>query len=263
MFSNKTIFISGASSGLGQSLAIALSQQNANLILFARDRANLEKTARACSQPPLLVQGDVTHSTQCAQAIVEGVDHFGQLDYLILNAGISMWSPFADLESLSMITQLMQTNYLGAVNCTFPALPYLKKTQGMIVVISSIQGKIGVPCHAGYAGSKHALQGFFDSLRMELSQDKIKILSVCPGWIANTALKQHALRAFPKQPEAQLTSRASAIPLEVCVSKIIKAMQHMQRELILPRHYRWIPWLKLICPGFLDWLIAKQISLQK
>lgn len=253
MFQNKVILITGASSGLGRALAIALSQQGAQLVLIGRNQQELTETARHCQpvHPPLVLVGDVSQSAECSRVIHETIDQYGRLDYLILNAGISMWSAFEDLTDLTAIDQLMATNYFGAVYCTYYALPFLKKTRGLITVISSIQGKIGVPFHTGYAASKHALQGFFDSLRMELKK-QVDVLLVCPGWIKDTALKQRAIRTQAALPTKH---KQASLSLDSCVTQILTAMAKRQRELILPRFYRLVPFIKAISQRFLDYLI--------
>ena len=207
-----------------------------------------------------VIPGVMTGCTRAKNAIEKVINHYGRLDYLILNAGISMWSRFDALPDLSAIHQLIQTNYIGAVNCAYHALPYLKKTNGMMTVISSIQGKIGVPMHTGYAASKHALEGFFNSLRIEL-ENEIAILMVSPGWIEGTELKQHALGTKSgHDAKRTLKQQKQAITLETCSNEIISAMIQRKRELILPRKYQWLPWLKLMVPALLDNIIKSKLK---
>ena len=259
MLKNKTLLITGASTGLGKALAIKLANKNSNIALMARNLTRLKETASLCQTNPLLLTGDITLESDCQAAIEEVIRHYGCLDYLILNAGISMYSHFEKLADLSAIRQLIQTNYIGAVNCTYHALPYLKKTNGMITVISSIQGKIGVPYHTGYAASKHALEGFFNSLRIELN-NAIDILMVSPGWIRGTELKQRALgKQFEHTAKTNLKQMKQAVSLETCCNEIITAMLKRKRELIVPKKYRWLPWLKLIVPSLLDNIIQQKL----
>lgn len=256
MLKNKTVLITGGSSGLGKALAIKLANQNANIALMSRNISQLEETALSFKNSPLLIQGDVSSESDCQKAIEQVVRHYGGLDHLVLNAGISMWSNFADLPDLSSIQQLIQTNYIGAVNCTYHALPHLKNANGMITVISSVQGKIGVPKHTGYAASKHALEGFFNSLRLELD-NKIAILMVSPGWIAGTELKKRSLGKRPENIPAIV--KKEAVSLETCCKEILSAILKRKRELIIPKKYVVLPWLKLIAPNFLDNLIRRKV----
>lgn len=265
MFHNKSILITGASSGLGQSLAVELYAKGANLTLIARDEKSLEKTKILCtrqnphSKPPLLFVGDICKQEDCQKMVAETIQSFGQLDYLILNAGISMWARFDFLKNTNIIRQLIETNYLAAVQCIFHALPYLKLNRGMIVAISSVQGKFGTAYYSGYSASKHALEGFLDALHMELN-NTIDILTVCPTWINGTNLKKNAFGDKISQAKIIEKHKSQGISLQYCVEKIIAAMQKRKRELVLPPKYYAVPWLKLICPKFLNKLALRYLE---
>jgi len=264
-FKNQTILITGATSGLGKTLAIDLSYQGANLILAGRDVLALNETALQCQNKSYVIPTDVTAESDCRNLMTEAIKHVGQIDYLILNAGISMWSTFESLADLSMTRQLMETNYFGAINCVHYALPHLKISQGMIVVISSVQGKFGVPYHSGYAASKHALQGFFDTLRMEIKKDNIDVLMVLPGWIRGTSLKQRALKNTTVHekvidPSVHKKHNRLSSSINDCSKDIISAMSKRKREILIPRTYKALLWLKLLFPKWLDILISKNIE---
>ena len=196
MFHGKTAIISGASSGLGASLALAFAEAGANLALFALDGEGLTETADACRERGgrvLTATGDVGRPEDCQRVVERTVCQYAAVDYLIACAGISMWARFEEIEDISIFRRLMDTNYLGVVHCVYYALPHLKKSRGMVVAISSIQGKIGVPLHTGYVASKHAVQGFFESLRGELRESGVDVLTVLPGWLRGTNLRRAAL----------------------------------------------------------------------
>ncbi|MCH8287438.1 SDR family NAD(P)-dependent oxidoreductase, partial [candidate division KSB1 bacterium] len=158
---------------------------------------------------------------------------------------------------------MMDINYLGVVHCLYYALPMLKVNKGMMVVISSIQGKIGVPYHTGYVASKFALQGFFQSLRMELDGSGVDILMVLPHWIRGTNLRSNA---FGKDGSTLGDSRqkhtGESITVEECCRKIIKAMQKRKKELVIPPKLKLLPWLNMISPGLLEWIINKKTGEQ-
>lgn len=236
---NKNILITGASSGLGQKMAHALALQGANLTLFSRSQQPMGSS--------LIVKGDISKSEDCERAISLAIERFGSLDYLILNAGISMWAPFNQVLDLNLLKTLIDTNYLGSVYFTHYALPYLKKTKGMIVVISSIQGQIPVPYHTGYAASKHALTGFFNTLRME---ESIDILAVFPSWIDGTKIGEHSISG--KQ-------RKKGLRLDFCVDRIIQAMKKRSKELYIPRHYALLPLMRSLFPKLLNRLIMRAV----
>lgn len=262
----KTIIITGASSGLGKALAIALAAHNVKLVLAARNQDALHEVAEACKRPgsplPLTVRTDVTDAEQCRAMVDESVKQYGSIDYLILNAGISMWSRFEDVTDTSIFHKIMAVNYLGAVHCIHAALPQLKKSRGSIVAISSVQGKMGMPYHSGYAASKHALHGFLDSLRMELTD--VHILTVMPHWISGTRLRENALGTDgQKIGLSKRRHTKESISLDQCSQAIIKAMIRGKKEVAIPFKLNLVPWLKLIAPGFLRNLVTRKLKSQK
>ncbi|MEH2079995.1 MAG: SDR family oxidoreductase [Nostoc sp.] len=269
-FANKTIVLTGASAGIGQKLAISLAQQDANLVLAARNQEGLEQTLTACTnhtQKVIAVATDVTHAVACQQLIERAITVFGQIDIFINNAGIGMLTCFDEVTDLSIFERVMQVNYLGAVYCTHYALPYLKASRGLLVAISSICGKTGVPTRTGYVASKHAMQGFFDTLRMELHSTGVDVLVVSPGFVA-TDIRQRALGAdgkpLGKSPRDETQGNMS---VDECVHQIIWAMERRKREHIMTLKGKILPWAKLIMPGLVDRITAatvrKSTAIQK
>lgn len=254
-FALKTIIITGASAGIGRTLAITLAQKGANLVLAARNQQALEQTLTACTNYPakvIAVPTDVTQAEACQQLIETANATFGQIDVLINNAGIGMLTRFDEVRDICIFEQVMQVNYLGAVYCTHYALPYLKASRGQLVAISSICGKTGVPTRTGYVASKHAMQGFFDTLRIELHSTGVNVLVVSPGFVA-TDIRQRALGAdgkpLGKSPRDETQGNMS---VDECVRQIIWAIERRKREHIMTLKGKAIPWAKLIVPGFVD-----------
>lgn len=262
MFSGKTIVVTGASSGLGQALALRFAREHANLALFARNAARLEDTADQCRKigaTALIVAGDVTRPEDCANLIDSTVREFGSLDYLVANAGVSMWARFDQIKDVAVFRKLMETNYLGVVHATYYALKHLKQSGGMIVAISSIQGKIGVPYHTGYAASKHALHGFFASLQSELEGSGVDILLVLPHWMKGTDLRMNAFGADGQVlGDAKLAHTSEAVSLDDCSQAIVVAMRKRKRELVYPAKLRILPWLNLINPRIVAALVKRK-----
>ncbi len=195
MLAGKTIVITGASSGLGASLAEQLSLHKTNLVLFSRNIDKLQSVAKACEgngAKTLVVQGDISKPEDCKKLYNETIKNFNTIDHLVLNAGISMWAEFEEITDLSLFQKLIETNYLGAVYLTYYCLPSLIKSKGMITAISSIQGKIAVPNHTGYVASKHALTGFLNTLRMEVKDKGVDVMLVMPHWLRGTDLRKNA-----------------------------------------------------------------------
>lgn len=254
-FQGQNIILTGASAGIGQALAIALAQQGANLVLAARSQSALEATVTACQNVgggAIAVPTDVTQPAACQQLVETAVQRLGQIDALVNNAGISMLARFDEVTDLTIFEQVMRVNYLGAVYCTHYALPYLKASRGLLVAISSLSGKTGVPTRSGYVASKHAMQGFFDTLRIELRGTGVDVLVVSPGFVA-TAIRERAL-GKDGQPLGQSPRDESRDTMAVddCVRQIVKAMERRKREQIMTFRGRLGPWLKLVAPGFVD-----------
>ena len=155
----------------------------------------------------------------------------------------------------------METNYLGIVHCVYYALPHIRARKGQIVAISSIQGKIGVPFHTGYVASKHAVQGFFESLRTELGGTGVDVLTVLPHWLRGTNLRKSA---FGKHGDALGSSSRKhseeSVTLDDASDAIIKAMKKRQRELIIPFKLRFLPWLHLINPRIVEYLVKRGVD---
>lgn len=261
-FTNKTIVLTGASTGIGQSLAVALAQQKANLVLAARNSTALAATVATCTQTgaqAIAVPTDVTQPEACQQLINTAIATFGQIDCLINNAGISMLTPFDQVTDLSIFEQVMQVNYLGAVYCTHYALPTLKASQGLIVAVSSLCGKTAVPTRTGYVASKHALQGFFDTLRIELRGTGVDVLVVSPGFVA-TDIRQRALGGDGQVlGESPRDESKGTMSVDQCVQQIMGAMQRRQREQLMTLKGKILPWAKLIAPGLVDRITAYTI----
>lgn len=265
IFADKTIIITGASSGIGKALAIKLAQQGAQLVLAARNQLALEITAQECiyaGGKAIAIPTDIVDPEACKKLIAESVSAFGEISCLINNAGISMWAKFEQIEDISIFEQIMQVNYLGSVYCTHYALPYLKQSQGLLVCISSLTGKTGVPTRSGYAASKHALQGFFDSLRIELKNTGVDVLVVSPGFVA-TDIRQHTFGSEGILTSTSLQDKSQkAMSLEVCANQIIRAMTKRQRELVMTLKGRLGLWLKLLFPHIVDRIAERAVSSQ-
>jgi NADP-dependent 3-hydroxy acid dehydrogenase YdfG len=255
MFSNQVIIITGASSGIGAALARLLASQGAKVSLAARDAALLQQVQADCPGS-LAIPTDVTDPQACQTLVAQTVAHFGCLDTLVNNAGVSMLSRFDDLQELSVLEKLMQVNYFGAVYCTRAALPHLRQSCGLLVGISSLAGKTGVPYRTGYSASKHAMQGFFDSLRIELIGSGVEVCMVSPGFV-QTEIRQHSFgqdgQALGHNP---LQSRR-LMSAEECARQIAQAMQRRQRELLMETKGRWLMWGKLLAPRWVDWLTRR------
>jgi len=146
---------------------------------------------RECGGWAIVVPTDVSRQALCEGLIERTLQEFGRVDTLVNNAGVTMWARFDELQDLAPLERIMQVNYFGSLYCTYAALPHLKQTRGRIVAVSSLTGKTGVPTRSGYAASKHAMVGFFDSLRIELAGSGVSVTIVYPDFVA-TETRQRA-----------------------------------------------------------------------
>jgi short-subunit dehydrogenase len=257
----RTIAITGASDGIGAALAVALARPTVNLALAARSEDKLRGVARRCEDAGARVEAvcaDVAEPTDCQKFIERTVACFSRLDVLVNNAGISMLCPFDQVTDLSLFERLMKVNYLGAVHCTHHALPHLKGTHGLIVAVSSLQGKTGFPLYTGYSASKHAMQGFFDSLRIELRPTGVDVLVVSPGPVATNIHTSRISGDGKSQPVAAQPNRGE-MPVDQCVQQIVRAMEHRQRELVMTPSGKLIGWLRLVSPSLVDRLVDRAV----
>ena len=262
MFNDSVIILTGASEGIGNALAHALSAQGARLVLTARNEQRLLelKTKLGRDDADIVVcPGDISDETHCRQMIEQTVNHFGRIDILVNNAGITMWSEFEQLTDLSVFDKLHQVNLMGAVYCTYYALPWLKKSQGTVVAVASLAGLTGVPCRTAYAASKHAMLGFFDSLRIEQAKNGIKVVNIAPDFVVSQIHK----RALDKDGQAlgqTPMQEAKIMSSEACADFIVKAIEKQQRLAITSFRGKLGRWLKLLAPSLIDKLAAKAIA---
>ena len=262
----KTALITGASSGLGRQLALDLGPLKMNLVLASRSDSKLAQVAEeveAQGSVALVQAADITEVDQCRELVAQAVARFDSLDYLILCAGVSMWSRFEAVTDLGIFKRLVDVNYLGTVHCVHYALPYLKRNLGTIVAISSVQGVLGIPNHSGYAAAKHALTGFLEVLEQELG-GAVHILNVMPGWVRGTNLRANAFSqdGSPLGRASDKPKKAS-VSIEECSSRIVRAMAGNDRTLYIPSKLRFLPWLKLIAPGWLKSSIKRAVQRQE
>jgi NAD(P)-dependent dehydrogenase (short-subunit alcohol dehydrogenase family) len=267
MFADKTVVITGASSGLGRQLARDFASRQANCVLFARNAGALAETAAECEAAggqAIVVPGDVTKPEDCKRLAAGAVEEFGGIDVFISNAGLSMWSPFEDVQDISIFRRLMEVNYLGAVHGVHFALPHLKKSGGRFVAIASIQSRMGVPYHTGYVASKHALEGFCAALRYDLEDTGVTVLTVHPHWMRGTNLRANACAADGSSVGDHRRSHdGEAISIEECSAAVLRAVENRDSELVIPSKLRLVPWLNLLWPGYLRRKVWNLVGRQK
>ena len=263
-FRDNVVVLTGASAGIGHQMALQLAAQGARLVLAARDAAKLDETAEACRRlgaAALAVPTDVGDEAQCRALVEAAVARFGRIDTLVNNAGIGMWARFEDMTDLAPFERIMRVNYLGSVYPTFHALPHLKQTRGRIVAVNSLTGRTGVPTRSGYAASKHAAAGFFDTIRIELEETGITVTQVFPGFVA-TEIRERAFGpdGRPLGAGNSPVREAQVMTADECARQIIAAAASRRRELIMTLRGKIGAKLKLIAPRLVDRIARKAIE---
>ncbi|KAB1158862.1 SDR family oxidoreductase [Tenacibaculum aiptasiae] len=231
---NKVFWITGASSGIGKSLAIALSNYDANLILSSRNTNALEETKILCknSKNVKILPIDLEDYNSLTSKVGEAISCFNGIDVLVNNGGISQRSLVKDT-SISVDKRLMDINYLGTVALTKALLPHFtQRKEGHFVVTTSIVGKIGTPLRSSYAATKHALHGFFDSLRAEHHKDNIAVTLVCPGFVT-TNVSKNALTGNGSPQNSMDAATANGINPDRFAELMIKAIRKKKEEVYI------------------------------
>jgi short-subunit dehydrogenase len=259
---DNVVAITGASKGIGAELARQLAVKGAKLVLAARNEKELESVAaecRALGATVVIVRADVAVERDC-QAIVAGaVLAFGRLDTFVNNAGVSMWARFADIEDMSILERIMQVNYMGAVYCTRHALPHLRESRGRIVGVASLAGMVGVPTRSGYSASKHAMRGFFDSLRIELDGTGVTVTMIYPGFVS-TGIRENASGPGGKPIEISPVREGEVMGVVECARRIATAIERREREVVMTARGKMGLWLKLLAPSLVDRMAKRAIE---
>lgn len=231
---NKVFWITGASSGIGKSLAIALSNYDANLILSSRNTKTLEEVKILCknSNKVKVLPIDLEDYTSMDSKVKKAISFFNGIDVLVNNGGVSQRSLIKDTDML-VDKRLMGINYLGTVAITKALLPhFIERKKGHFVVTTSIVGKIGTPLRSSYAATKHALHGFFDSLRAEHYKDNIAVTIVCPGFVT-TNVSKNALTGNGTPQNSMDTATANGIKPDRFAKLMIKAIRKKREEVYI------------------------------
>jgi short-subunit dehydrogenase len=260
-FSGQAVLLTGASEGIGRALAHALAGQRARVALAARNVARLEELAAQCrarGAEVLVVPADLGDPRACQELVARTLARFGGLDMLINNAGMTMWSRLDELQDEDVLERLVRVNYLGAAWTTRHALPALLARRGRVVAVSSLAGLAGVPTRTGYAASKHAMAGFFDSLRIELAGSGVTVTVVAPDFVA-TEIHRRALGP-EGQPLGESPMVESAIMgADECARVVLDAAARRKRLAFTSARGRALPWLRLLAPGLVDRMAARAI----
>jgi len=257
---DKVIWITGASSGIGEALVYQLSKSGARIILSSRREEELlrvKNNAGLSDENCLIIPLDLSNTNDCGIWINQIISKFGKIDMLINNGGQSQRSSVLDTDE-RIERKLFEINYFSAVNLSKAVIPYmLKQKQGKIIVISSIAGKFGFFLRSSYSAAKHALHGYFESLRLELEQKGISVLIVCPGKI-KTKVSLNAVSNGGKEHNEMDPSHENAMSAEECAKQIISAIIQNKEEVFIGGKELLIVKIKRFFPALFAKLIRKQ-----
>jgi short-subunit dehydrogenase len=193
-----------------------------------------------------------------AYLVETAASRFGGNDVLVSNAGISMIARFDSITDLDVFESLMRVNYLGCVYLTHHALPHLKKSRGQIVVTASLAGLTGVPTRTGYAASKHAVIGFFDSLRIELADSGVDVTIIAPDFVVSE-IHRRSVGADGRPVGESPMQESRIMTAERCAALTLRAMERRERLAILSARGRWGRFVRLIAPGLIDRVAARAV----
>ncbi|HLK98589.1 MAG TPA: SDR family oxidoreductase [Hymenobacter sp.] len=259
-FSNSVVWITGASSGIGEAIALALAKQGAKLILSARRKDELQRVATQTGLPSsdvLVLPMDMTDTTGLPAQVETVRLRFGRIDYVFQNAGITQRGTVANTD-LSVYKQLMAVNFFGVVALTKAILPLmLEQGQGHFVVTSSVAGKLGTKQRSGYCASKHALHGFFDALRAETYDAGLRITLVCPGYI-QTPISLHALGPNGQVHGKMDQNQEKGMDADLFARQLLRAVSQQKEEVYIGGPETYGIYLKRFLPGILSRILRKR-----
>ncbi|WP_080058707.1 SDR family oxidoreductase [Spirosoma aerolatum] len=260
-FTNSVVWITGASSGIGEAVALALArQQNVSLVLSARRADGLQRVANQTGLPAsqvLIVPMDMTDIASLAAHVETVRQRFGRIDYLFQNAGISQRSTVADTD-FSVYRQIMEVNFFGVVALTKAVLPImLTQGNGHFVVTSSVAGKLATKQRSGYCASKHALHGFFDALRSEVYEEGLRVTIVCPGYI-RTAISLNALEANGQKHNKMDVNQEKGMAPDVFAQRLLRAVNAQKEEVYIGGSEIYGIYLKRFFPSLLSRILRNR-----
>lgn len=253
----KTVWITGASSGIGEALAYRFSKRGYNVILSGRKMEELERVKSNCTQGRTQILAfDLSDFDSAKANAIKAISFFGKVDVLINNGGISQRSLILDTD-FSVDRKLMEVDYLGAVALSKALLPhFVLQKSGHFVAVTSLMGKFGSPYRSGYCGAKHALHGFFDVLRMEHEKDNVKVTLICPGFV-QTNVAKNALTGNGSAQTDDDEATKNGMPVSVFAQKAIKAIESGKFEVYIGRKEVFGVWLKRFFPKVLHRLVLR------
>jgi short-subunit dehydrogenase len=261
-FAGKVGGITGASEGIGAELARQIAAPGVSLVLAARNVERLERVQRQCTEKSaqaVAIRCDVGIEADCRALAERAVAAFGGIDILVNNAGVSGHALLEEVQDFSWYEAMMRVNFFGTLWCTRYALPQLRARRGLVVGVSSLAGKHGIPGRTAYSPSKFAQSGFLEALRVELLGSGVDVTIVYPGVVA-TGIRVNGYGADGRPAGQSGLDEANAMPVEECARLIRGAIEKRSRELVMTRQGRLGQWIKLIAPALVDRMAQRALK---
>ncbi len=256
MFKDKVIVITGGSDGIGKALSELFLEQGAKVATCGRNQQKLDElTGKNPGKLLFTMIADVSKEEDGKRFIQSCVEHFGEIDVLINNAGISMRALFRETE-LTTLKNVMDINFWGTVFCTKYALNSIIKKKGTIVAVSTIAGFRGLPGRSGYSASKFAVNGWMEALRTELLETGVNVMWVCPGFTASN-IRNAALNKDAKPQGESPMDEGKLMTAKECASKIMRAIEKRKRTLVLTFTDKRTVFISRFLPSLADKLVRK------
>ncbi|MCC5939106.1 MAG: SDR family oxidoreductase [Lunatimonas sp.] len=261
---DKVVIVTGATSGIGKACAFAFGKAGAKVVITGRSQARLDNSLIQLQQAGIDVYGvmaDAAKREENERVAQEAIHHFGRIDVLINNAGISMRALFEELD-LSVFHQVMDTNFWSSVYLTKACLPEILKRKGSIIAVSSINGFRGTPARTAYTASKFAMNGFFESLRTEVMKRGVHVLVACPGFTASN-IRNKALTADGSAQQESPRDETKMMSAEEVAQAILAATLKRKRDLVLTKEGKLAHFLNKWVPGIMDTVVYNHMAKEK
>lgn len=256
LWKDKVVIVTGASMGIGKALAMDAYGRGAKIAVCARNLENLNEAFAAIPEHKIFkFQLDVTDEKACYAFVAQTLNKFGRIDILLNNAGMSMRSLFKDLD-VQVLKNLMDVNFWGTVYMTKAALPYILKTKGVILGVSSIAGFRGLPGRTGYSASKYAMQGFMEALKTELLKTGVHVMWVCPGYTTSN-IRNTALGSDGKPLQESNMDENKMMSPEQCALIINNGVAKRKRTIIMTTQGKLTVWVNKLFGKLADKLVYK------
>ncbi|MGC1389455.1 MAG: SDR family oxidoreductase [Bacteroidales bacterium] len=261
LFKDKVVIVTGASSGIGKSIALEFALNGSKVVIAARSESKLSEIANGINEgggEAIYVRTDVSIEADCKKLIEKTVEKFGRIDILVNNAGLSMRAAFLDVD-IKVLHRLMNVNFWGTVYCTKFALPYLLESKGSLIGVSSVAGFHGLPGRTGYSASKFAIHGFLETIRIENLRKGLHVMIIAPGF-TSTEIRKHALTANgEEQGESPRNEKALMSP-EYVAKWVLKGIRKKKRNKLLTWDGRLTALFQRILPEVVEWAYYHEMS---